>query len=95
MNTPRRYSDTRGLLAAIAAAIPAMLIGSDLSAPPAQAAYIVTLEQMGTSVAATGSGTLDLTDLSGPSSGSSTLAQLFPADAVILTGPVSPPPSRR
>jgi hypothetical protein len=58
-----RHSQKRGFLTAVAVAIPAMLIGSGLSAPPAQAAYIVTLEQVGSNVVATGSGTLDLTDL--------------------------------
>jgi hypothetical protein len=64
MNTiPRRRSQARSLLATVAVAIPAMLIGAGLSAP-AQAAYTVTLAQVGTSVVATGSGTLDLTGLS-------------------------------
>jgi hypothetical protein len=60
MNTPRRHLYKRGFLAV---AIPAMLIGSGLSAPPAQAGYIVTLEQEGLNVVATGSGTIDLTGL--------------------------------
>jgi hypothetical protein len=42
----------------------AMLIGGGVSAQPAQAAYTVTLEQMGSNVVATGSGTIDLTGLS-------------------------------
>jgi hypothetical protein len=42
----------------------AMLIGSGLSAPPAQATYIVTLVQQGSDVLATGSGTLNLASLS-------------------------------
>jgi hypothetical protein len=41
----------------------AMLTGYGLSAPPAQAGYIVTLEQVGSNVVATGSGAIDLTDL--------------------------------
>ena len=41
----------------------AMLIGCGLCAPPAQAGYMVTLEQVGTDVVATGSGTIDLTGL--------------------------------
>lgn len=40
----------------------ALLIG--LSAPSAQAAYVVDLTQQGSDVVATGSGTIDLTDLS-------------------------------
>jgi hypothetical protein len=42
----------------------AMLIGSALSAPPAQAGYIVTLTQQGSDVVATGSGGINLTALS-------------------------------
>jgi hypothetical protein len=53
MNTPHKH----GFLAATAVAIPAMLIGSGLSAPPAQAAYSVMLQEVGTSVVASGSGT--------------------------------------
>ena len=34
----------------------AMLVGFGLSAPPAQAEYIVTLSQQGSNVVATGSG---------------------------------------
>jgi hypothetical protein len=41
----------------------AMLIGSGLSAPSAQATYIVTLVQQGSDVVATGSGTIDLSGL--------------------------------
>jgi hypothetical protein len=59
MNTIRFHSDRRAYLAAMA-----MLIGSSLSAPSAQAAYIVTLAQEGPNVVATGSGTLDLAALS-------------------------------
>jgi hypothetical protein len=41
----------------------AMLISGGLLATAAKAAYVVTLEQVGSNVVATGSGTLDLTDL--------------------------------
>ena len=47
----------------------AMVIGSGLSAPPAQAAYIVTLAQVGSNVVATGSGTIDTAGLSFETSG--------------------------
>ncbi|HJU17098.1 MAG TPA: PEP-CTERM sorting domain-containing protein [Stellaceae bacterium] len=40
-----------------------LLITPGLSAPPAQASYIVTLTQEGSNVVATGSGTLDIADL--------------------------------
>jgi hypothetical protein len=46
-------------IAGAAALGAALLIGCGLSTPPAQAAYIVTLEQVGSNVVATGSGTLD------------------------------------
>jgi len=42
----------------------ATLVGSGLSAPPAQAGFLVTLQEVGSNVVATGSGTLDVTDLS-------------------------------
>ena len=74
-----------GLIAAGAA----MLIGGGLSAPPAQAGYIVTLTQQGTSVVATGSGTIDLTDLTIFGSGVGAVAQIIPSFALILTGPTS------
>src|ERR1700719_2102203 len=38
-------------------------IGSMLSAQPAEAAYVITLDQVGPNVVATGSGTLDLSSL--------------------------------
>ena len=41
----------------------AMLTGCGLVAAPAQAGYVVTLEQMGSNVVATGSGAVDLTGL--------------------------------
>ena len=63
MTTIRHHSHTRSLLATVAVAIPAMLISSGLSAPSAQAAYIVTLDEVGSNVVADGSGTIDFTDL--------------------------------
>jgi hypothetical protein len=46
------------------AAAAAMLVVSGLSIPSAQAGFIVTLVEQGTGVVATGSGTIDTTDLS-------------------------------
>jgi len=89
MNAPRRYSHKHGPLAAIAVAIPVMLIGSGLSAPSAQAAYIVTLEQVGSNVVASGSGTLDLAGLSLIAAGDTSQAGMNPAFALINTGPTS------
>jgi hypothetical protein len=66
----------------------AVLMGYGLSAP-AQANYIVTLtEQSGNVVAASGSGTLDLTGLIGPEPGStSSGAFMTPNAGIIVTGP--------
>jgi hypothetical protein len=58
---------------------------SGLSATSPQAAFIVTLEQVGTSVVASGSGTIDLTDLSFVS-GVSGPADMNPALGAINTG---------
>jgi hypothetical protein len=93
MTMPRRHSHTRGLLAIVAVAIPATLIGVGLSGPSAQAAYTVTLEQVGPNVVATGSGTLDLTGLSGPiPTTAPEPAQIQPGAGLIFTGPASPTP---
>jgi hypothetical protein len=86
MNTPPRHSHTRSLLATVAVAIPAMLIGSGLSAPPAQAGYTVTLTQVGSNVVATGSGTIDTTDLTSEGSGTHAGA-ISPSTPEIITGP--------
>jgi len=64
-----------------------MLIG--LSAPPAQAGYVVTLEQVGGDVVATGSGAIDLTGLSLDINFSG-LASMIPSIGQILTGPALP-----
>jgi hypothetical protein len=88
MNTPRRHSHKRCFLAAIVVAIPATLIGSCLSAPPAQAAYFVTLQEVGSDVVATGQGTLDPTDLT-KRTFTDAGAQMQPNDALIITGPVT------
>ena len=68
----------------------AMLIGSSLSAPPAQAAYIVDLTQEGSNVVATGSGTLDVSDLTFVINESGAYgAVIQPSGGVIVIGPVS------
>jgi hypothetical protein len=87
MTTRRHHSHTRSLLATVAVAIPAMLIGSGLSAPPAQAGYVVTLTQQGSNVIATGSGTIDLTGLTFALS-TGVAAFMTPAIGNIYTGPI-------
>jgi hypothetical protein len=65
----------------------AMLIG--LSAPSAQAGYVVDLTQQGGNVVATGSGAIDLTGLRFISS-FSTAASILPNNGYILTGRAAP-----
>ena len=60
----------------------AMLIGSGLSAPPAQAGYVVTLTQEGGDVVATGSGPIDLTGLSFVTAKSAFSVMLPPAGEI-------------
>ena len=66
----------------------AMLIGGGVSAQLAQAAYTVTLEQMGSNVVATGSGAIDLTGMSplAPGFGGPGLA---PNVGDVATGPTA------
>lgn len=68
----------------------AMLIGACLSAPSAQAAYTVTLNQVGSDVVATGSGTLDLDGLLFGGSSPIGAASMTPITGTIVTGPVAP-----
>src|SRR5438477_1412679 len=59
-----------------------------LSVRPAQAGYIVTLQQVGPDVVATGSGRIDLTGLTkAPFTGLYFHPEITPADAVMRTGP--------
>ena len=67
----------------------AMLSGYGLSAPPAQAGYVVTLTQHGTDVVATGSGPIDLTGLSVLSGEFLSFPLIAPIDADIVTGNTS------
>jgi hypothetical protein len=64
----------------------AMLVGSVTSAPPAQAAYVLTIEQEGPNVVTTGSGSFDLTDLTAVAMGFAFSDFMSPAGAVIDTG---------
>ena len=58
---------------------------------PAQAGYVVTLQQVGFNVVATGSGAIDLTGLTFLGSGDSGGPALWPSFGRIITGPVEPP----
>src|SRR5881227_676723 len=57
-----------------------------LSVRPAQAGYIVTLQQVGSDVVATGSGAIDLTGLTFTDSALQGGARVFPNTGVIITG---------
>jgi hypothetical protein len=71
--------------AALSATLP---LGSSLISSPAQAAYVVTLEEVGGNVVATGSGAIDLTGLNSPST-SFGFGAILPTFADIITGPES------
>lgn len=79
----------RRLGGALAIAL-AMMFGSSLSAPLAQAAYTVTLQQKGSDVVATGAGTIDLTDLASPAIYTGASASMSPASGRIIIGPLAP-----
>lgn len=68
----------------------AILFGCGLLAPPAQAGYVVTLEQVGSNVVATGSGPLDLTGLIFLSTGS-VMSRINPSAGNIVIGPTTGP----
>jgi len=69
----------------------AVVIAWGLFVRPAQAGYIVTLQQVGSNVVATGSGAIDLTGLSFFSPGGG-VAEMQPITASIFTGPASAQP---
>jgi hypothetical protein len=84
MSTSHHHSLRRSFLVTAAVAITAMLLGSGLFGP-AQAGYMVTLEQVGSNVVATGSGTINLTALNFTEP-ASTSSILEPGGATISTG---------
>jgi hypothetical protein len=65
----------------------ALLFGSGPISSPAQAGYVVTLEEMGSDVVATGGGPIDLTGLLQASGIGSDLAAVFPAFNFMVSGP--------
>jgi hypothetical protein len=76
------FSMFRDTVVGLGAATLALVAGLPL---PAHAAYIVTLEQVGSNVVATGSGSIDTTDLSFSASGFSP-AGIIPNNGTISTG---------
>jgi hypothetical protein len=62
------------------------LIGFGLSVRSAQAGYIVTLEQVGSNVVATGRGRLDLTALTLAADGATSGGIIIPSAGIITTG---------
>jgi PEP-CTERM motif len=81
---------TRTACAALAAG---MAFSLCFSARPARAGYIVTLEQVGSDVVATGSGAIDLTGLTLAFSDGTNKAKLTPSEASITTGPAVDTPT--
>jgi hypothetical protein len=67
-----------------AAILGAAFVGSSVITSPAYAGYLVTLQEVGSDVFATGSGSLDLTGLT-LSEGTSISPRINPTEAVILT----------
>jgi hypothetical protein len=75
LTTRARYLATSAILA----------LGA-FAAPGAQAGYVVTLEEVGSNVVATGSGPIDLTGLTLKSSDEDAFAQMIPGTSAIVTG---------
>jgi hypothetical protein len=75
-------------IASAAALGMALLLGSGLLASPAQAGFVLTLEQQGNDVVATGSGPIDLTDLIAAGTGSNS-SVILPQLGIISIGPTS------
>lgn len=76
---------SRKLLQPVLATL-AIAIVCGVSAPSAQAGYIVSLQRVGPDVVATGSGTIDLTGLSLNSSGGGSSGFMSPGSAVLIIG---------
>jgi len=65
----------------------ATVVMCGLSVRSTQAGYVVTLQQVGSNVVATGSGAIDLTGLGGPGSDNQGQSAIEPGSAFIITGP--------
>ena len=68
----------------------AMMSGGGLPASLAQAAYSVTLQQQGSDVVATGTGTIDTTNLEPGPIYDGASASMSPTSGSILIGPLTP-----
>ena len=64
----------------------AMVISAGISAPPAQAGYVVTLTQSGSNVVANGSGIIDTTGLVFSENTGAASALTFPIEGELITG---------
>ncbi len=71
------------------AIIAALLYGGGFHVQPAQAAFILTLQQEGSNVVATGTGTFDLADLDAPVVYAGASAGMSPMNGRIIVGPVT------
>lgn len=83
-NTPSRKFSYSVLATALA-----IVIACELSAGSAQAGYIVTLQQVGGDIVATGTGALDVADLSLSPNTFASMALIVPKSGFIDTGPTS------
>ncbi len=79
----RIQSNKRRFLVAIAIAIPVMLLGF---VSPAHADFVETVNQVGSNVVATGSGTFDLAALTLVGSGAISAAHIQPDSAILVSG---------
>ena len=73
-------------IAGAAALGAALLLGSSLTTSPAQAGYVVTLEEVGSDVVAAGNGPIDLTGLTNRGFQSTSGIGMFPLRADLATG---------
>jgi hypothetical protein len=85
----KRTSPSLQIFKPAMAATLAIVIMCGLSVRPAQAGYIVTLQQVGSDVVATGSGPIDLTGLTQVGNGSGGDSLVIPGTGWIETGPAS------
>lgn len=68
----------------------AMLTGFGLCAPPAQAAYTIKIEQVGSDVMATGAGSINFTALAPPFGDEVDTSLIAASDGAVIIGPTTP-----